>query len=149
MAWNYERTESEFERVQEGTHRIRIRSVEKRTAQSGREMLSFQFNVSGTNALLFYNIVFLEDRPEITNRNLTQFFDSFADIPDGNFNFAEWIGKAGAAEVSYNEDGFANLKFIPKRRQANLPAWKDTGSNTPATNGMRGFSEVDNEGMPF
>lgn len=147
MAWNYERTESEFEKIPEGRHRIMIRNVEKTESQAGNEMLKFEFNVSGTNSRLFHYIVFLPDRPEITNRNLTQFFDSFTDIEDGNFDFMSWIGKVGAAEVEHDGEYVRVKRFLPKRAQASLPPWKDAGNNT--TTMMSGFTEVDDDDMPF
>ena len=83
MAWEYKREESQFAVLPEGRYRIRIKSADKVVAKTGRDMLSFCFEVSGKSNLLFHNIVFLEDRPDITNRSLTQFFDSFKDIPEG------------------------------------------------------------------
>lgn len=146
MSWNYERVESEFERVPEGEHRIRIRSVEKTLSAAGNEMLKFEFNVSGMNSILFHYIVFLPDKPKITNSNLSRFFDSFADIPDGNFNLMEWVGKAGAALVEHDGQYDRIKRFIPKSRQDSLPPWKDTGSNT--ADSMTGFVEVDDD-LPF
>ena len=147
MAWHYERTESEFAKIPEGVLRIRIGEVEKTTSKSGNEMLKFQFDVSGYNSKLFHYIVFLPDRPEITNRNLTQFFDSFADIPDGNFNFMEWVGKVGAANVEHDGDFVRIKSFIKKSAQKELPPWEEEGGND-SNSVMSGFTEVDDD-MPF
>lgn len=128
--WNYQRDESTgFKPIPEGDHRIRIKSAEKTTSKSsGAPMLKLEFEVSGYNSKLFHNIVFLADRPEITNRNLTQFFDSFKDIPEGEFELAKWAGKVGACKVKHEEyNGNTQAKvawFINKDKQANLPAWK-------------------------
>ena len=76
MAWSYKREErSGFTPIAEGDYRIRIRSADKAVSKSGRDMLALQFDVSGSNQILYHYIVFLDDRPEITNRMLTQFFD--------------------------------------------------------------------------
>jgi len=137
MSWNYQREESTgFKPIPEGDHRIRIAKAEKAVSKTGKDMLTLEFEVSGYNSKIFHNIVFLADRPEITNRNLTQFFDSFKDIPEGDFNTANWVGKVGAAKVKHEEyNGNTNAKiqwFIHKDKQGSLPAWKEpeNGSNT-------------------
>ena len=136
MAWSYKRDESKgFTIIPAGQHRIRIKSADKAVSKAGKDMLTLVFEVSGYNSLLYHYIVFLPDRPEITNRNLTQFFDSFKDIPDGDFNTENWIGKVGACEVKhedYNGSPSAKIRwFIHKDKQADLPPWKEpeNGSN--------------------
>lgn len=129
--WNYQRDESTgFKPIPVGDHRIRIKVAEKtKSKSSGNPMIKFEFEVSGYNSKIFHNIVFLPDRPEITNRNLTQFFDSFKDIPEGDFNTANWVGKVGACHVKHEEyNGNTNAKvawFIHKDKQGGLPAWKE------------------------
>ena len=60
MAWSYEREErQEFAPIPEGKYRIRVKAVEKTVSNAGNEMLSFQFDVSGTNSILFHHITFL------------------------------------------------------------------------------------------
>lgn len=147
MSWTYERNESTgFKPIPEGKYRIRIKSAEKAVSSKGNDMLALQFEVSGQKRILYHYIVFLADRPEITNRNLTQFFDSFKDIPDGDFNTANWIGKVGACTIKheeYNGDTKEKLgTFIKSEKQADLPAWVEppqevlgAASPTPAANG--------------
>ena len=55
MAWNYKREESDrkFEPIPEGDYRIRIRSADKAVSKSGRDMLALQFDVSGSNQILY------------------------------------------------------------------------------------------------
>lgn len=129
MAWTYNREESDFKPIPEGRHRIRINSVEKVTAKTGREMLAFKFDVSGYPSMIFHNIVFMEDRPEMTNRLLTAFFDAFPGIPDGDFNLNNWVGKVGAAQVKHEEyNGNTNAKihyFLRADKQDVLPPWKE------------------------
>lgn len=140
MGWNYQRDESTgFKPIPEGEHRIRIKAAEKAVAKTGKDMLSLTFEVSGYNGKLFHNIVFLPDRPEITNRNLTQFFDSFKDIPEGDFDTSHWVGKVGACRVKheeYNGSTKAAIQwFIHKDKQGNLPAWKEPDNGSDATMG--------------
>lgn len=139
MAWSYKREAGQFPVIPEGEYRIRIREAEKKKAKSsGRDMLSLQFDVSGRNEILFHNIVFMEDRPEITNRMLTQFFDSFKDIPEGDFNVANWIGKVGACRVKHEESDYnggttqARIHyFISADKAANLPPWSEPAGSAP------------------
>lgn len=130
MDWSFQREESSVGGlIPVGEHRIRIKSVEKKVSSAGNDMLSFQFDVSGYPSYLFHNIVFLKDRPEITNRNLTQFFDSFKDIAEGNFNIQSWVGKVGACKVKheeYNGEQQAKVRyFIKADKQDSLPAWQE------------------------
>lgn len=137
MAWKYERQERQFSILPEGEYRIRVRSAEKAVSKSGRDMLSLQFDVSGRNEILYHYIVFLDDKPEITNRMLTQFFDSFKDIPEGDFNINNWIGKVGACKVKHEETDYnggttqARLHyFISADKQSSLPPWQEPSGTT-------------------
>lgn len=139
MAWEYKREESTSERmvIPEGEHRIRIKSADKAVSKSGKDMLTLQFDVSGYSSILYHYIVFMPDRPEITNRMLTQFFDSFKDIPEGEFDTSKWIGKVGACKVKHEEyNGKQSAKihyFINANKQGSLPAWKEPTNNTNTT----------------
>jgi hypothetical protein len=143
MAWSFKREESSgFDtNIPEGLHRIRIANAEKAKAKTGKDMLILTFDVSGYNGKIFHNIVFLPDRPEITNRNLTQFFDAFKDIQEGDFDTSHWIGKVGACQVKHEEyNGNVNAKvhyFINSEKQINLPAWRE-----PAGNGATAVSNT-------
>ena len=123
MAWNFKReeTNSFTTKIPEGNHRIRIKSADKAVSKSGNDMLVLQFDVSGYTENIFHYITFMPDKPEITNRNLTQFFDAFKDIADGELDTAKWIGKVGACYVKHSEyNGNVNAKvdrFIPTGKQ--------------------------------
>ena len=160
MSWNYQREESTgFKPIPEGNHRIRIASAEKAQSKTGKDMLRLKFDVSGHSGYLFHNIVFLPDRPEITNGNLTRFFDSFKDIGDGNFNLQSWVGKVGAATViheEYNGDTQARIKyFIHKDKQADMPAWveperkSDGGGSGTSSDGFVNVPPNIDEEVPF
>ena len=126
MGWKFKREEQQFKQLDEGKYRIRIKSAEKAVSKSsGNDMLALQFEVSGSNAILYHYIVFLDDRPEITNRMLTAFFDSFADIEEGDFNMQNWVGKVGACMVKHDEDDRARISyFIKADKQDELPPWQ-------------------------
>ena len=151
--WEYKREEQKFDVMPEGQYRIRIKSAEKAKSKNGNDMLALQFEVSGQNSLLYHYIVFMPDRKEITNRMLTQFYDSFKDIPEGDTNLANWIGKVGACKVKHDEyNGNTTAKvsyFIKAEKQADLPAWSE-----PKTNVSDGFMQVsdkvvEDKGLPF
>jgi len=153
MAWSYSREESSgyTTHIPEGKHRIRIKSAEKATSAKGNDMLKLEFEVNGyPNESVFNYITFLDDKPEITNRMLTQFFDSFKDIPEGDFNMQNWIGKVGACTIKQEEyNGNTNAKvgyFIPVNRQSDLPAWQGTASVPQPTDFA---SASDDMGIPF
>ena len=93
--WQYQREEGGFTEIPEGRHRVRIRKVEKAQSKAGNNMLVIELDVSGQTGTLWHYITFMQDKPEITNRMLTQFFDSFKDIADGDFNGSHWIGGHG------------------------------------------------------
>lgn len=148
MAWNYQREETSFAPLPEGKYRIRIKAVEKAMSSNGNDMLVFQFEVSGSNKILFYYLVFLNDKPEITNGKLTQFFDSFKDIKDGDFNILNWVGKVGACMVKHEDyQGEPRERisyFIKADKQGDLPPWQEG----PAR-GDAGFTPAVGYDMPF
>lgn len=143
--WAYERVEQEFKPLQVGKYRLRIKNAEKAVSNnSGNDMLIITFEVSGSNQTLIHYIPFLSDRPEITNRMLTAFFDSFG--IDGNFNLTSWIGKCGGCQTkmeTYNGEDRAKIAyFLNKKQQESLPAW-DYVDQT-------GFTEIaDDDSLPF
>ena len=147
MAWNYQREETSFAPLPAGKYRIRVKSVEKAMSQNGNDMLVVQFEVSGSTKILFYYLVFLNDKPEITNGKLTQFFDSFKDIKDGDFNILNWVGKVGACMVKHEDyQGEPRERisyFIKADKQGDLPPWKE-----PSAAGT-GFSPAGGYDMPF
>lgn len=143
MAWDYKREEQKFEIIPEGNHRIRIASVEKAVSKTGKDMLAFQFDVSGYPSKLYHYIV---AGTPYTNRNLTQFFDSFKGIADGDFSMDNWIGQVGACNVvheEYNGEARPRIRyFIAANRQDSLPAWKEGKSAV-------GFAPVGDVDVPF
>ena len=139
MAWNYQREETSFAPLPEGKYRIRVRAVEKAQSKQGNDMLVLQFDVSGSAKVLYYYLVFMPDRPEITNGKLTQFFDSFKDIKDGDFDILNWIGKVGACMIKHEEYNGEKRErisyFIKADKQGDLPPWKEDASSPSVTAG--------------
>lgn len=152
MAWNYQREEQQFPIVPEGAHRIRIKSAEKAISKKGNDMLTLQFTVSGSGLTLFHYITFIDDKPEITNRMLTQFFDAFPAIEDGDFNTKNWVGKVGACVVKhedYNGSASAKISYFLKPNKADeLPPWKEPEGGNGGENKDHGFAPIPDD-VPF
>ena len=149
MAWQYKREESTsiFETIPEGRYRAIIDSAEKAVSQKGNDMLVLKLSVSGQLSSIWYYIPFLEDRPEITNRMLTQLFDSF-DIEEGNFNLLSYIGKAGGINVKHDDEGRAKINYLlSKKQQDELPPYVNA-KNEPLKCDTT-FTNVDGEFVPF
>ena len=153
MAWSFQREERQWEIVPEGTHRVRVQEVRKRVSQTGRDMLEITFEVSGMKPTLRYYLVFLEDRPEISNRNLTNFFDSFGGIEMGDLDTNHWIGKTGACVVQhedYNGNPTARSRyFVTADKQNDLPPWQNPDGSKPVGNGFMTIPDGIEEEVPF
>ena len=109
-------------------------------------MLVLQFDVSGSSKVLYHYITFLPDNPQVTNGQLTQFFDSFKDIKDGDFDILNWVGKVGAAKIKHEEYNGEKRErisyFIKADKQKDLPAWQEGSNAAPVTTGT-GFASSD------
>lgn len=143
--WSFKREETHFEPIPEGRYRVRIKNAEKAVSKtSGRDMLVLQLEVSGQTKVLWHYIVFMPDKPEITNGKLTQIFDSFKDIAEGDFNLNNWIGKVGGAMIKHDQEGRERISYFLKADKVDaLPAW--SGSDIANT----GLPTVDEDDMPF
>ena len=143
--WNFNAADYEeqsFKPIPVGDHRVRIASAEEQTSSSGRQMIKLVLNVSGHNATIWHFIVFMPENQKLTNQKLGELWNSF-DIPQGNFNLQQWVGKVGAAKVKhedYNGESSAKIAyFINKDRQNKLPAWQEP-TNVNSTG--NGFDEI-------
>lgn len=146
MEWKFERVEQKFEALPVGKYRLRIKDAEKAISNnSGNDMLIINFEVSGSNQTLRHYIPFLADKPEVTNRMLTQFFDSFG--IDGDFNLAKWKGLCGGCQTKMEEyqgeDRAKIAYFLNKKQQEGLPAWQDGAQKQPK------LTPVADEDLPF
>lgn len=119
-----------FELIPVGDHRVRIETVEEQTSKSGNDMLRLTLSVSGYGSKLFHYIVFMPDKPEITNQSLGSVFDSFGITP-GDMNFYGWQWRVGAARVKHEQyDGKPQAKiayFLLRSKQGDLPPWQEKG----------------------
>ena len=152
--WNFQREEQTFETLAAGDYRVRVRAADKAVSKNGNDMLVLQFDVSGSTLTLYHYIVFMPDRPEITNRNLTQFFDSFNGIKMGDTNTANWIGKVGAVHVKleeYNGEQRPRIQyFIRADKASGLPAWQEPGVQSASSSAsVDTGSNFEDMNLPF
>ena len=153
--WSYKRSEQQFEQVPVGKHRIRIKSAEKAISKNGNDMLALQFEVSGMSNILYHYITFLDNKPEVTNRMLTQFFDAFPGIAEGDFNMQHWIGKIGACMVNVDKNDLDRTRlsyFINADKQGDLPPWRDAQGRPVAVDEAGAFDDPaadDDDELPF
>ena len=150
MKWVYDATHYDpdagnYELIPQGPHRVRIETVEEAVSRTGYEMLKLTLTVSGYSGKLWYYLVFMEDRPEITNSNLGAVYDSFGIIP-GDLNYRGWVGKVGAARVKHEEyRGELTAKvgrLIAKGRQGDLPPWTEPAGKKSGGAGGQDFGSI-------
>lgn len=152
--WNFKREEKQFEQIVVGDHRAIITDVQRKTSRSNKDMLELTFAVSGHKSTIKSWIVFLEDRPEITNRTLTNLMDSFsiAESDMVNGNIENWIGHAGGIHTEMREgnDGneYASVRyFLTGNKLKNLPAWQ--GDAPKVTSDFATAASEEEDDLPF
>lgn len=149
MNWEFKHEESTYAIVSEGKHRCIIENAEMAVSKKGNDMLIITLKFDNDEPSLRHYIVFMDDKPEITNRMLTQFFDSFG-IEEGNFEVRSYIGKAGACQIKHQEDPNYGTQarvsyFIKKSLQDGLPAWRGDATVVNPYD----MEDVSDDDMPF
>ena len=140
---DYRRAEQEEKAT--GKMRCVIVDVEDTVSKSsGNPMIVVTVRPSGSNFKVKNYIV----KNEYFNRNMTQFFDAFPEIGDGNFNFLEWVGAEGAADFVVDDDDYLKVKrFISADRAADLPPFV---GNKPERQTFTTIApEDDDDDLPF
>jgi hypothetical protein len=142
--WNYQREEREETKVTGRLRCVIVDVEETESKTSGLPMIVVSVRPSGTVFKVKSYIV----KNEHFNRNMTQFFDAFPDIGDGNFNFIEWIGCEGAAMFDLDDKGYVKVKYwIDAVRAKLLPAFE---GEKPERQTVTSLSEDESESdLPF
>jgi hypothetical protein len=144
--WNYQREEQS--RLSPGDYRVEIVDVQHtRSKTSGNEMLVITVKPNGSNIKIQYYIV----RNQYFNRNMTQFFDAFPQIKEGDFNFLGWVGCVGAARLKEDENGYLKVAwFLDAKRAEKLPPWQGDVPERQTVTEIGGFEEIeDDSDLPF
>lgn len=139
---DYQREERE--RLKAGDYRVCVTWVEEATSKAGNDMIIVTVKPSGSEIKIKHYIV----KNEYFNKNMTEFFDSFApEIEEGNFDFIKWIGAEGAAKLIEDENGYLKVRyFISKDKAEKLPPWE---GEKPDKNEITTLTVVDDENIPF
>lgn len=143
---DYQREEREEQAKVTGKLRCVIVDVEETESKtSGLPMIVVSVRPSGTRFSVKSYIV----KNDYFNRNMTQFFDAFPEIGDGNFSFLEWIGAMGAAMFDLDERGFLKVKYWISADRANLlPEFDGEKPEKQTVTSLEEVSDPD-DGMPF
>lgn len=145
MAWEFEEVDATvWDVLKAGNYRVRIKDVEEKVSQNGRDMIVLTLTVSESGHQLKHYLTFMDETPELqrfTNQNLTAFYRSFG-IKPGDFNYQGWVGKIGVVYVvisQYEGQDRNNVKAcVEPARQGDVKGWiepggkkKDYGYSTP------------------
>ena len=143
---DYRREEREEDAKVTGKQRCVITAVEEAVSKSsGKPMIIVSVRPSGCRFVVKNYIV----KNEYFNRNMTQFFDAFQEITDGDFNFLTWIGAEGAAMFAEDEQGFLKIKYwLDPVRVANLPPFEGTKPERQTLTTLDDEEESDGD-LPF
>ena len=143
---DYQREEREESAKVTGRLRCVIVDVEETESKtSGLPMIIVSVRPSGTVFKVKSYIV----KNEHFNRNMTQFFDAFPEIGDGNFSFVEWVGALGAAMFDLDERGYVRVKyFIDAVRAEDLPPFEGERPERQSVSKLDDEDGLDDD-MPF
>lgn len=115
--WNYTREERDAVDNSKilGKQRCVITAVEEAVSKtSGNPMIVVSVRPSGCRFTVKTYIV----KNERFNRSMTDFFDAFPDVGEGNFNFLTWVGCLGAANFGEDDRGYLKVKWWLSPTQA-------------------------------
>ena len=144
---DYQREEREESAKVTGRLRCVIVDVEETESKtSGLPMIIVSVRPSGTVFKVKSYIV----KNDHFNRNMTQFFDAFPEIDDGNFNFIEWIGCEGAAMFDLDDRGYMKVKyFIDAVRAESLPPFEGDKPERQMVTKLEDAEPDDDPDLPF
>lgn len=144
--WTYEREKGT--RLSPGDYRVSIVDVQDTISKSsGNPMIVVTVQPNGSGIKIQNYIV----KNEYFNRNMTQFFDAFPQIEEGDFNLLGWVGCVGAARLKEDENGYLKVAwFLDARRAEKLPPWQGELPERQTVTEIEGFTEItDDSELPF
>ena len=116
--WDYTRDESRPD-IKTGVQRCVIVGAEESVSKaSGNPMIIVTVKPSGNNFKVKAYLV----KNDRWNKTMTEFFDAFPEIEDGNFDLLSWVGALGAANFGTDENGYLKVKwFVSPDKAKDLP----------------------------
>ena len=143
---DYQREEREEQAKITGKMRCVITDVDEGVSKaSGLPMITISVRPSGCGYKVKSYIV----KNDHFNRNMTQFFDAFPEVGDGNFDFLTWVGCEGAAMFDLDERNYLKVKYwIDAVRAANLPPYEGDRPEKQEITTLNDEGDLDDE-MPF
>jgi hypothetical protein len=80
---------------------------------------------------------------------MTDFFDGFPEIDEGDFNIFGWIGAMGAAKIVEDEKGYLKVRYwISAKNAEKLPEW--SGPKPERNTVVEGYvTEASDDDLPF
>lgn len=142
--WYYKREEAD--RLSAGDYRVVIVDAQEAVSKtSGNPMIVVTVRPNGSNIKIQNYIV----RNQYFNRNMTQFYDAFPQISEGDFNLLGWVGCVGAARLKEDENGYLKVAwFLDAKRAEKLPPWQGEVPERQTVTALGDAEEVDEE-LPF
>lgn len=147
---SYQREEKERESAVVGKYRVVITEASEavtgpNSKNPGTPMIVLKLRPSGKHYTITHRIV----KNDYFNRNMTQFFDAFTEITDGDFNFLSWIGAEGAAMFKLDANGYAQVSyFLDPVRASDLPPFEGDKPERQTITTLDDTEEDDDE-LPF
>ena len=147
---SYKREDQERESAVTGKHRVVITEAGEavtgpNSKKPGTPMIVLKLRPSGRKFSVTHRI----PKNEYFNRNMTQFFDAFPEIKDGDFNFLGWVGAEGAAMFKEDSNGYTQVSyFLDPVRASDLPAFEGEKPEKQSITKLDN-DEEDSDGLPF
>lgn len=137
-------------RGKEGVQRCVVVSAEEGVTKDGVPKIMIKVKQSDTGIVCTKHVV----KGDWFNKTMTEFFDAFPEIEDGDFNFVTWVGAEGAASFKINNNGYLEIGFFISpndRRVKDLPPFKGSKPEKIEINALPLSEEEDDDDgeLPF
>lgn len=113
--------------LEDGAYSVQIACAEKTKSRAGRDMIVLRLNVYGTYHTVNHYIVFMENKPDLTSRQIHDVMECF-DIEKGDTTLSNWAGKTGGVIIKnepYNGKMMPKInRLLTKKEQEPLPKFK-------------------------
>ena len=114
-------------KLKDGAYSVQIACAEKTKSRAGHDMIVLRLNVYGTFHTINHYIVFMENKPDLTGRQIREVMECF-DIEKGDTTLSNWTGKTGGVIIKnepYNGKMMPKIdRLLTKKEQEPLPKFK-------------------------